>query len=183
MFKLMRAMRYFLPFVVFILLVSFFWVGLGKDPRQVPSELIDKPMPAFKLPSIQDRKLILDRELFMGHVTVLHVWASWCHSCQREHPFWVDIAKDKPNFALYSLVYKDGYISTTAWLQQRGNPYQFSIDDENGSLAMDLGVSGTPETFIIDHNGIIRFKYTGPISNSVWRHEFLPRIASLEAQV
>ncbi len=182
MFKLFRVMRYFIPLLVFVLLVVFFWVGLGKDPTQVPSELIDKPMPAFNLPSLQERHLNLNRELFMGHVSVLHVWASWCHTCQREHPLWVDIAKEKPKFALYALVYKDGYISTNAWLQQHGNPYQFSIDDEYGSLAMDLGVSATPETFIIDQQGLIRFKYTGPMSKRIWQHEFLPRIATLEEQ-
>lgn len=181
MFKLMRAMRYFIPLLVFLLLVGFFWVGLGKDPTQIPSVLIDKPMPAFKLPSVHERNLFLDRELFMGHITVLHVWASWCHTCQREHPLWVDIAKDKPKFALYSVVFKDGYISTAAWLQQHGNPYQFSIDDESGSLALDLGVSSTPETFLIDQQGVIRFTYRGPMSKSVWQREFLPRIKTLEA--
>ncbi|MDQ2994219.1 MAG: DsbE family thiol:disulfide interchange protein [Pseudomonadota bacterium] len=180
MFKLFRAMRFFIPFLVFVLLVIFFWVGLGKDPTQIPSELINKPMPSFSLPSLQDRELTLSRELFMGHISVLHVWASWCHSCQREHPLWVDIAKDNPKIGFYGLAYKDAHLSASDWLQQHGNPYQFCIDDEAGALAMDLGVSATPETFLVDANGIIRFKFTGAMSKGVWQREFVPRIASLE---
>ena len=182
MYKLFRMMRFIIPLVVFLLLAVFFWVGLGKDPRVVPSAMLNQPMPEFSLPALKDSQLTLNRELFMGHVSVLHVWASWCHTCQSEHPFWVDVAKDT-KVGVYGLLFKDARFSAKHWLDAHGNPYHFCIFDEDGNLAMDLGVYQTPATFIVDKRGVIRYKHVGAINEKVWDQEFMPRISHLQRSI
>jgi cytochrome c biogenesis protein CcmG/thiol:disulfide interchange protein DsbE len=179
MMRLFRLTRFAIPFLVFLLLILFFWKGLGTDPRQVPSALINQPVPVFALPALQDPALNLNQQLFVGHISVLHVWATWCGTCKSEHPFWVDRAKNH-QVALYGLIYKDARFSAQAWLKQHGNPYAQIINDESGRLAMDLGVSGTPETFLIDAKGVVRYKVSGPVDQRLWAQEFLPRIKMLE---
>lgn len=179
MIRLYKLTRFAIPLIVFLVLVLFFWKGLGADPRQVPSALIDHPVPAFSLPSLENPASNLDQSLFRGQVSVLHVWASWCGTCKSEHPLWVDRAQEHA-VVFYGLLYKDARFSSQAWLKQHTNPYRQIINDEAGRLAIDLGVSGVPETFLIDAKGIIRYKHAGPLDNRVWAQEFLPRIKRLE---
>jgi len=178
MIRLFRLTRFAIPFLVFVLLLLFFWKGLGVDPRQVPSALINQPMPNFALPSLEKPEQKLDRRLFLGELSVLHVWASWCGTCQSEHPFWVDIAKES-GVKLYALLYKDAQLSALAWLKQHQNPYAQIINDESGRLSMDLGIFGVPETFLIDSEGVVRYKLSGPIDKRRWTQEFVPRIQLL----
>ena len=179
MIPLFRATRFAIPLIVFLLLILFFWKGLGSDPRQIPSALLNQPVPNFSLPALDNASITLNRSLLTGHISIVHVWATWCGTCKSEHPFWVDIAKSD-KIALYGLLYKDARFSAQAWLKAHGNPYQKIINDESGRLAMDLGVYGTPETFLIDPQGVIRFKLSGPIDQRVWAQEFVPRIKILE---
>lgn len=181
MIPLFRFTRFAIPFLVFVLLVLFFWKGLGTDPRLVPSALINQPMPSFSLPTLDNPQQKLDRGLFVGQVSVLHAWASWCSTCQSEHPFWVDIAKTH-SVKLYGLLYKDARFSAQAWLKNHQNPYQQIIDDESGRLGMDLGMSGVPETFLIDSEGVVRYKLSGPIDKRIWSQEFVPRIQLLNGK-
>ena len=162
-----------------MLLVLFFWKGLGTDPRHLPSALINQPIPVFSLPSLEHPEQKLDRKLFIGHVSVLHAWASWCSTCKSEHPFWVDIAKNQ-QVKLYGLLYKDARFSAQDWLKSHQNPYQQIIDDESGRLGMDLGVSGVPETFLIDSEGVVRYKLSGPIDKRIWTQVIEPQIKLLQ---
>lgn len=180
MIPLFRVTRFAIPFLVFVLLVLFFWKGLGTDPHRVPSALMNQPVPTFSLPALADASLKLDQSLFLGSISILHVWATWCGTCQSEHPFWVDISKTE-HVALIGLLYKDAPLSAQAWLKAHQNPYQQIIQDESGRLAMDLGVYGTPETFLIDAQGIVRYKVTGPIDQQSWSQEWVPRIKMLRA--
>lgn len=179
MISLFRLTRFAIPFAVFVLLLIFFWKGLGADPRQVPSALINQPLPNFSLPSLGDPDQELDNKLFKGKVSVLHTWASWCSTCKSEHPFWVDVAKTQ-SVTIYGMLFKDARYSADAWLKTHQNPYKQILLDEQGKFAMDLGISGVPETFLIDSEGVVRYKLSGPIDKRIWAQEFLPRIHLLK---
>lgn len=179
MIRLFRLTRFAIPLLVFLILVLFFWKGLGADPRKIPSALINQPLPEFSLPSLENSSDKLNRSLFKGHISLLHVWATWCSTCKSEHPFWVDIAHHE-KIPLYGLLYKDARYSAQDWLKGHQNPYKTIIEDDAGRLAMDLGVYGTPETFLIDAQGVIRYKISGPVDNRIWQQEIVPRIKLLE---
>lgn len=168
-------MRYFIPIVFFTALVFFFLKGLKNDPHHIPSALIGKPVPQFQLTSLMHPDLQLNAKVFKGKVSLLHVWATWCVTCRTDHLMWMDIIRSK-KIVLYGLNYKDNHDDAKNWLKQYGNPYQDVISDPKGKLGIDLGVYGTPETFLIDKQGMIRYKYIGPISPDIWEHEFLPKI-------
>ncbi len=178
MITLFRITRFAIPLIVFLILVLFFWKGLGTDPRQIPSALINQPLPEFSLPSLGNPSEKLNRSVFKGHISILHVWATWCSTCKTEHPFWVDTARNE-KIPVYGLLYKDAQYSAQAWLKEHQNPYKKIIEDDSGRLAMDLGVYGTPETFLIDADGIVRYKISGPVNDRVWSQEIVPRIKLL----
>jgi cytochrome c biogenesis protein CcmG/thiol:disulfide interchange protein DsbE len=178
MSRLTQIMRYLVPLLVFAIILIFLWLGLQQNPREIPSPLLNKPMPTFTAMSLDDQPAPLTDQIFLNHVTVLNVWASWCMSCQAEHPFLMDISK-KGQFMLYGLDYKDTREAATDYLKQHGNPYMVDIYDPKGQLGINLGVYGTPETFVIDQNGIIRYKYAGPITPDVWEKDFIPVLQDL----
>jgi cytochrome c biogenesis protein CcmG/thiol:disulfide interchange protein DsbE len=160
-------MKLLLPLLVFVILVVFLWRGLYRDPHTIPSPLINKALPSLKS---QD---------FKGHVTLLNVFATWCLSCHTEHPILMDIANSH-EVVVYGLDYKDNHFAVESWLNKYGNPYKKIVEDPDGTLAINLGVYGTPETFIIDSAGIIRDKYTGPITPQIWQNILLPEIKRLQ---
>nr|VFJ96761.1 MAG: cytochrome c biogenesis protein CcmG, thiol:disulfide interchange protein DsbE [Candidatus Kentron sp. LFY]VFK00761.1 MAG: cytochrome c biogenesis protein CcmG, thiol:disulfide interchange protein DsbE [Candidatus Kentron sp. LFY]VFK23304.1 MAG: cytochrome c biogenesis protein CcmG, thiol:disulfide interchange protein DsbE [Candidatus Kentron sp. LFY] len=166
---------------VFIALIALLWAGLGRDPRLVPSPLIGKPLPAFELPRVRDPEAILRSTDFLGKVSLLNVWATWCVSCRREHGFLMALA-ESGEVPVFGLNYKDDRASAVAWLDRVGDPYVASVYDPEGRMGLDLGVYGTPETFIIDAEGIIRYKRVGPITKSVWRDGMLPVIRDLKQE-
>ena len=136
----------------------FLWKGLSLDPHKLPSALLNKSVPQFQLSTVQDSgQMFTDRNLH-GQISLLNVWATWCSSCREEHPVLMDIERDY-QIPIYGFDYKDQRISAIQWLQQLGNPYTLIGFDNSGSVAIDWGVYGTPETFIIDKNGIIRYKF------------------------
>lgn len=175
-----RLLHFSLPLVLFLLISIFLWKGLQKDPRIIPSPLIDHPLPEFHLPSLQQPNQIISNTEFLNQITLLNVWASWCASCRMEHALLLVIAQSK-QIVIYGLDYKDPRRSAIQWLKDYGNPYKAVIYDAQGHLGIDLGVYGTPETFLIDQKGIIRFKYVGPITVQAWQEILLPKIASLSA--
>lgn len=178
----MKKFWYFIPLFIFIAIVLFFWKGMQQNPSMIPSPLINKPMPTVDEVSVDDNPEVkIKNQDFLGHITLLNVWASWCVSCQVEHPVLMDISRSG-KVILYGLNYKDKRENAQNWLKQRGNPYVLDIYDPDGELGVNLGVYGTPETFLIDQNGIIRYKYIGPISPDVWQTDLLPRILKLETQ-
>jgi len=168
-------MRYLIPLVLFVVIMGFLWKGLQKDPHQLPSALLDKPVPEFNYPSLLHTGQTVTEKQFSGHVSLLNVWATWCITCHAEHSVLMDIANSKA-VIIYGLNYKDDPIAAKQWLEKYGNPYQEVISDNKGTLAIDFGVYGSPETFIIDRHGIIRYKYIGAVSPNVWRDKLLPEV-------
>jgi len=175
----MKSLRLLIPLAVFIVIVGFLWVGLGRDPREVPSPLIGKPAPAFDLVQLHapDKKLsVADMK---GQVWLLNVWASWCVSCREEHPLLVELAKANV-VPVIGLNYKDRKDAGLAWLAQNGDPYRLSVVDADGRVGIDWGVYGVPETFVVDKNGVIRYKQIGPITAEALEKKILPLVRDLQ---
>ncbi|KGJ90451.1 DsbE family thiol:disulfide interchange protein [Colwellia psychrerythraea] len=168
----------FLPLILVIALGVVLYRGLSLNPQDMPSALVGKTMPAFALKTLKDNGQVVTQVDLLGDIVLVNVWATWCPTCKYEHPYLVDIAKD-PQVKLYGLNYKDDRAAAQQWLKNYDDPYVFSIFDEEGTLGLDLGVYGAPETFVIDHHGIIRKRFAGAIDTRVWRREFEPLIAQL----
>ena len=171
--------RYLIPLAVFVFLVVLFRVGLNHDPNLVPSPLIDKPAPAFTLPNLRDTTTTISTTDLRGQAVLLNVWASWCVECRNEHSVLMDLA-GKRKVRIYGLNYKDGRAEATQWLDRYGDPYVHSAFDQNGRVGIDYGVYGVPETFVLDRNGIIRYKHIGPITPEVRDDIILPLLNKLE---
>jgi cytochrome c biogenesis protein CcmG/thiol:disulfide interchange protein DsbE len=171
--------RYLAPLAVFLVLAGFLYVGLGLNPREVPSPLVDKPAPAFELAKLAQPDQTFSRDDMKGKVWMLNVWASWCTACREEHPLLVDIAR-QGTVPIVGLNYKDKPDAAKQWLAQWGDPYKLSVQDPVGRTGIEYGVYGVPETFVIDKNGVIRFKQIGPITPKVWQEKMLPLIRQLE---
>ena len=172
--------RHLLPLVVFVVMLGFLVVGLSLKPHEIPSPLIDKPAPAFSLPTLDAPQQNLSAQDLRGKVWILNVWASWCVACRIEHPLLVEFSKTGV-VPIYGLNYKDKREDATAWLNKFGNPYTRSLSDTEGLVGIDFGVYGVPETFVIDKNGIIRLKQIGPVTPEVLRDEILPLVRKLGA--
>ncbi len=155
-------------------------IGLKLDPGLVPSPLIDKPLPAFSLPTVHDKDVMLTSTDLQGQVVLLNICASWCIACRTEHPLLVDLMK-QGGVNIYGLNYKDERQNALEWLARLGNPYRASAFDQDGRLGIDLGVYGVPETFVLDRKGVIRYKHIGPITPEILRNELLPLIRKLES--
>lgn len=178
--KMKSNIRYFIPFCIFLVLIVFLWKSLEKNPYQLPSALINKPLPHFNMSTLNGNQRMTENN-FLGQVSLLNVWATWCISCRVEHPILLDISDSKA-VAIYGLNYKDNSHLADKWLRDYGNPYKENIIDPKGHLGIDLGVYGTPETYIIDKQGVIRYKFVGPISTDDWRNTLLPVIEKLEEE-
>ena len=176
----MKGLRFLIPLALFGVLVLFLAVGLNLDPREVPSPLIDKPAPAFKLARLDDAATTISREDLLGKVWMLNVWASWCVACREEHPALVAFSRRKL-VPVYGLNYKDVRADGLAWLDRLGNPYDASLFDADGRVGIDYGVYGVPETFVIDRKGVIRYKHIGPLTPEVLRERIEPLLKSLQA--
>lgn len=176
----MKNIKYFLPLIIFIAIALFFWRGLEKDPHEIPSALIGKPVPTFNYPTLTGDQTVTNK-IFIGQVSLLNVWASWCPTCQAEHAVLLDIMKTH-SVTLYGLNYKDDKTDAEDWLNRYGNPYQAIIYDPKGSLALDLGIYGTPETFVIDKKGFIRYKHVGAVSPDVWETKLKPLVETLNRE-
>jgi cytochrome c biogenesis protein CcmG/thiol:disulfide interchange protein DsbE len=176
----MRVLRYLIPLAAFIALVAFFAVGLMRDPREVPSPFIGKAAPAFTLQQLHEAQRVFTPEDMKGKVWLLNVWASWCVSCRAEHPLLVDMSK-KNVVPIVGLNYKDKREDGVQWLAKFGNPYSLSAYDFDGKVGIDYGVYGVPETFVIDKQGVIRYKQIGPITPEALEKTLLPLIRKLEA--
>ena len=171
--------KFLIPLILFIVLVVFLGVGLNRDPREVPSPLINKPAPAFELAQLSQPNKTFSTDSMKGQVWILNVWASWCVACREEHPVLVELAKSG-QAPVVGLDYKDKREDALAMLQRQGDPYVLSAFDENGRVGIDYGVYGVPETYIIDQAGIIRFKHIGPITMQVLNEKMYPLIRELK---
>jgi cytochrome c biogenesis protein CcmG/thiol:disulfide interchange protein DsbE len=173
-----RVLWTLIPLVAFAVLVAFLAVGLKRDPREVPSPLVNKPAPQFSLPQLQNPALKFSPEQMKGQVWLLNVWASWCVSCREEHPVLLEMARSK-QVPVVGLDYKDKAEDGKKWLDGYGNPYLLSAQDLDGRVGINYGVYGVPETYLIDREGIIRYKQIGPITREIWTSVILPKVAEL----
>lgn len=173
--------KFLAPLLFFLVLLLLLAIGLKLDPSEVPSPLIGKPAPAFRLATLEDPSGEFTQEIFKGKISLLNVWASWCVSCREEHPFLLELAK-RGEVVIYGLNYKDDPVQARRWLEMLGNPYRLSLYDPEGRAALDFGVYGVPETFLIDQQGVIRYKQIGPLTKSVWEEEIVPLIEKLKVE-
>ena len=171
--------RFLVPLALFAVLVGFLIVGLQRDPREIPSPLVQKPAPAFYVAQLVAADKNFSPADMKGQVWMLNVWASWCVACREEHPVLVEFSHRKL-VPIYGLNYKDQRPVALKFLSQNGDPYDLSAFDGDGRVGIDYGVYGVPETFIIDKNGVIRHKQIGPITPESLEKTILPLIEKLK---
>ena len=172
-------MKFLLPLILFLALVVFLAIGLTRDPREVPSPLLDKPAPAFVLPQLANPEQRFKSEEMRGKVWLLNVWASWCVACREEHPLLLELARSRL-VPIYGLNYKDERQDALNWLKQFGDPYTANLVDADGRVGIDYGVYGVPETFVIDRAGVIRYKQIGPVTEEALRNRIIPLVKELQ---
>lgn len=168
-----------IPFFAFVLLIVLFCRGLELDPRHLPSTQVGKAVPKFTITSLDGKAF--SSSTLKGQVSLLNVWASWCMACADEQTVLMQIAGQ--GISIYGLNYKDTTENAKQWLSEWGNPYKQVGEDSKGNVAINLGVYGAPETFLLDKNGIIRYRHVGAITMPIWKKEFEPRIHALESAV
>lgn len=182
----MGRLKLFIPLFVFLLLAGLFFavetrVNEGEyDPKALPSALIGKPFPAFSLPSLLGEEPVTE-EILKGRISIVNVWATWCPTCLYEHPYLVELA-ERDEVAVFGINYKDDPDKARRWLADKGNPFAVNIVDQDGQLGLNLGVTGAPETFVVDANGLVHMRYQGGLDQRVWDTKFVPLIDSLEAR-
>lgn len=175
------AWRFLLPLAAFLVLAVFLGVGLGLNPREVPSPLVGKPAPHFELPQLHRASESFSTVEMRGKVWMLNVWASWCASCREEHPVLMDLARSGL-VPIVGLNYKDKRDEGIAWLARFGDPYLLSAYDEKGRVGIDYGVYGVPETYIIDKQGVIRYKRIGIVTPDIVKNKVVPLVAELNRE-
>lgn len=174
----MANAKVFLPLIAFMALVGLLVWGLKHDPHAIPSQLVGKPLPHFEASRLLKPQQQVTQQLFKGHYSLLNVFASWCAACRLEHPVLMDIAR-RHQIALVGLNYNDRQADVLPWLRTAGNPYQVIIADSDGRLGIDLGVYGTPESFIIGPDGRILYRHVGALSMKIWRQQIRPKLKQL----
>lgn len=175
-------LKFLVPFGIFILLSIFLFKGLYMDPRQLPSALINKPMPVWQLPELFDDQKTFSPEQMKGRVWLLNVWATWCQPCKQEHPVLVALKRQGVKTPFVGLVYRDGRAAADAWLRQEGNPYDIVVFEPKSSATIDMGVTGVPETFVVDKKGMIRLRISGAITPERWEKELRPLLDDLDRE-
>ena len=173
--------RYLIPVALFVTLVWFFARGLYLDPGYVPSPFVGKPAPAFSLPKLKDPAARLERSDIVGQLALVNVWATWCIGCQQEHAFLVQLASSA-GLPIYGLNWKDDRSQALRWLEQLGDPYVASGFDASGDTAIDWGVYGAPETFLLAPDGTVLYKHLSPLTREIWSRAFLPRLAAVRGE-
>lgn len=164
--------RYGVPLAIFLVIGAFFYRGLSLNPNYVPSPLVGKPTPVFSLPSVTDPDQLVSSENLKGKVALVNVWGTWCVECRHEHSFLVELAR--AGVPIYGLNVRDDRAAAISWLAALGNPYVSSGFDPQGVAAVDWGVTGAPETFLIGPEGTILHKHISPLTPRIWQRDFLP---------
>ncbi len=177
----MKRLLMLLPLAIFLGVAVFLYRGLYLNPSELPSALIGKPFPAFALASLDDPAQTLTQDDLKGTPALVNVWATWCPSCRAEHPVLNKLKQ--MGVIIHGVNYKDERAPAQKWLRELHNPYQLNIEDPKGSLGLDLGVYGAPETFLVDARGIIRHKFVGTIDERVWREQLAPLYRQLVDEV
>ena len=168
----------FIPLAVFMVLLGFFFRGLSLNPNDMPSALLNKSVPKFSLPRLENPQETRTESIMLGKVSLLNVWATWCVTCREEHAFLNQLKSQ--GMHIVGLDYKDNNADALRWIAELGNPYDEIVVDEDGKVGLDLGVFGAPETYVVDKKGIIRYKYIGDLNQKVWDETIQPIVNSLE---
>jgi cytochrome c biogenesis protein CcmG, thiol:disulfide interchange protein DsbE len=176
----MRAARYWV-LAIFLALGALLAVGLTLNPRELPSALVDRPVPKFELAAVRGRSQGLASADLRGQVSVVNVFASWCKECRDEHPLWMQLASRRA-FLIHGLNYRDRPVDAARWLDALGDPYARTGADLDGRIGIEWGVYGVPETFVIDKRGVIRHKIIGPITPQIVEQRLLPLLRRLQAE-
>ncbi len=163
----MRRIVLFLPLVLFFGLGFFLWRGLSIDPTELPSARLNQPFPAFQLASLTEPDRLLSAQDLKGQPALVNVWATWCPTCKEEHAFLNQLAA-RHEVQIFGINYKDDPLKAREWLKRYLNPYTAVILDEQGTLGLDLGVYGAPETYVVDADGVIRYRHVGAVDEKVW---------------
>ena len=171
-----RKMIFFLPLVLLLGVCVLLLAGLNQDPKKITSALIDKPVPEFYQANLLDNRQTLSPKDFPKRPFLINIWGSWCGYCQQEHPLLLELAKEIP---IVGVDYRDKPHNGIAMLQHMGTPYTLVIDDSRGELALKLGVDGAPETYLVDANGIIRYRHSGLLDREIWQKTFVPQLNQL----
>lgn len=171
--------KLFIPAVFFVGMLALLFLGLGRDPNQVPSALVNRPLPEFVKPDLFEASATVSSQQLRGGVFFVNVWATWCPPCHAEHPYLVEISEREPDVTFVGVNYKDDVAAAREFLAERGNPFDLSLVDLDGSLGIDLGIAGAPETFLVDASGIIRYRHVGVINNEVWDTVFKPIVEQI----
>ncbi len=174
----MKRYLYLLPLIVVVIGIQVLRVSLSKDPSVLPSQFIDKPAPQFDLPTLRDPAKRIRTADLSGQVSLVNIWATWCSGCRAEHEFLMQLNNNE-TIPIYAINWRDKRGDALAWLAQIGDPYVASGFDEDGRVGIDWGVYGAPETFLINAEGNVVYRFTGPLHQVAWDEEFVPRIAEL----
>ena len=163
--------KLFIPLIIFVVMAFFLWRGLSIDPKHLPSALIDKPMPEFELPVLGQEKTLTKNDL-VGKPFLINIWGTWCTTCYYEHPYLVELSKQGVN--ILGVNWRDDREAALEWLKKLENPYFHIIEDQEGRLVLDLGVTAAPETFVVDSNGMVKYRHTGQVTKEVWQRHLAP---------
>lgn len=174
-----RRLKLFIPLGLFFVLSLFLLRGLSLDPQELPSALIDRPLPGFALPALDDEQTLEPADV-TGEPALFNVWATWCVSCRVEHPYLEQLAQE--GVAIYGINYKDDPVAARKWLRDLGDPYRANIVDREGTLGLDLGVYGAPETYFVDADGVVRYRHVGVIDERLWQSRLEPIYRSLSRE-
>lgn len=166
----MSRFKLFIPLLIFVFIAVFLLRGLALDPTKLPSALIDKPFPDFTLSDLNDESRLITKSDLIGEPFLLNVWATWCPSCRQEHPYLLELAARGVN--IVGMDYKDTRGPALRWLEKLKNPYSVVLFDNEGALGLDMGVYGAPETYLVDAEGIIRYRHVGVVTPQVWNEHF-----------
>lgn len=169
-------MKKFIPLSIFLVLAIFLYISLSLNPKELPSPFINKPFPEVLATTFKNKNF--SKKQLLNKVSLVNFWASWCVTCRAEHQMLIKIAQEK-NLQLIGINYKDTKTEANKYLKMLGNPYRFNVFDNQGKLGLELGVYATPETFIVDKKGIIRFKHTGEITKNIWLKQIKPLFLKL----
>ena len=175
----MKKLIYILPLVLFLVLVGFLKIGLNRDPRLLPSQFIDKPTPEISVPYLLDESQVMTQADLTGEVALVNFWASWCPTCLGEHDVLMEINRQS-DVVIFGIDYKDERADGQKWVNERGNPYHAIAFDPEGKVGIDWGLTGTPETFVLDKEGIIRYKHVGAITWQDWKQTLEPIVNELK---
>ena len=173
-------LRFVVPIGLFAALIAFFYIGLGRDKETLPSPFIGKPAPSFELQRLDGQGTFSTQQM-AGQAYLLNVWGSWCIGCKQEHAALMEISRRK-EIPIVGLDWNDSNEAATHWLQTLGNPYILTAIDNEGRVAIDWGVYGAPETFLVSAQGVVVHKYVGPLDMQIWEQQFVPRLKEAGAR-